>query len=49
MHAKVQILFGNEEGKRKKVIEKTKKMVLFIGNRGQAKRKQGTGETRTAD
>lgn len=49
MHAKVQILFGNEEGKRKKVIEKTKKMVLFIGNRGRVKQEQQTSETRTAD
>lgn len=42
MHAKVQILFGNEEGKRKKVIFKKKKNGFIY-------RKQETGETETGD
>ena len=42
MHAKVQILFGNEEGKRKKVIFKKKKNGFIY-------RKQRTSETETGD
>ena len=46
---KYKFYFEMEGRNWKKVIFKKKKMVLFIGNKGQAKRKQGTGETRTGD
>lgn len=42
MHAKVQILFLNEDGKRKKVIFKKEKNGFIY-------REQLTSETRTAD
>jgi len=46
---KYKFYFEMEGRNGEKMIFKKKKMVLFIGNRGLVKRKQGTGETRTAD
>ena len=46
---KYKFYFEMEGRNGEKMIFKKKKMVLLIGNRGQAKRKQGTSETRTAD
>ena len=46
---KYKFYFEMEERNGEKVNKKTKKMVLLIGNSGQAKLVQRTSETRTAD
>ena len=46
---KYKFYFEMEGRNWEKVIFKKKKMVLLIGNRGQAKLVQGTSEIRTAD